>query len=128
MSALKHKVRKGQPKFKVVNVQGTTVAGEMSLECKFSGELDHRYVHVDSKFEAAYARELARWLLRNEIAPEFKPIVASAINKLLRKLGIDGPRLTVQAPSDGTFTSHAAPARFAHCTSFALVCRRQTGT
>jgi hypothetical protein len=109
MDALKSKVRKAQPKFKVVNVKGTTVGGEMSLVCKFSGSSDLRYVHVDSKFEAPYGRELARWLLHHEIAPEFKPTAANAINRLLGELGIDACRLTVEAPrladqasSDGT--------------------------
>ena len=109
MSALKSKVRKGKKKFKVANVKGTTVGGEISLECMFDGSSELYYVHVDSKFEAPYARELARWLMHNEIAPESKPTAANAINRLLGELGIAAPRLTVeapkladQAPSDGT--------------------------
>jgi hypothetical protein len=128
MSALKSKVRKGKKKFKVANVKGTTVGGEISLECMFDGSSELYYVHVDSKFEAPYARELARWLMHNEIAPESKPTAANAINRLLGELGIAAPRLTVeapkladQAPSDGTLHHTLPPALSAPCTSSRLL-------
>jgi hypothetical protein len=107
MVALKPHMREDERQFKVTTVEkGTTVGGKLTLKCKDHGSRDEHYVYVDRKFNAPTARELARFLRKNEIEPEFKAIAANAINGVLASLGIQAPRLTVestaQEPSEGT--------------------------
>jgi hypothetical protein len=125
MDALKDKVPKNKNNIEVVSVvEGKTDLGELTLKCKKSGSSDMYYIYADETFEAVYGRELARWLRNNEIAPEFKANAANAINRLLSELGIDAPRLTVQAPSDGTLHRTLPPCSLRSLHLLALACRR----
>jgi hypothetical protein len=107
MNALEPHVDKDAEKFTVMAVdKGTTIGGKLTLKCKYHDSSDEYFVYVDGTFNAATARELARFLRRNEIESESKAIAANAINTLLATLRIEAPRLTVvsttQEPSEGT--------------------------
>ncbi len=127
MSALKSKVPKNKHNIEVVSVvEGETDLGVLTLKCKKRGSSDMYYIYANEEFEAAYGRELARWLRNNEIAPEFKANAANAINRLLSELDIDGPRLTVQAPSDGTLHRTLPPPCSLRSLHLIRACRRET--